>query len=112
MEEIISQPNIDFLKLLVESLGGLKGASTLAIVAVVVQLLIKFLNLPIAGGIFGAAKGWLKLAIVTFLTIVSGVTGLMIEGLSLGAALLHSTTLAAFMVFLNQIFQHFWAKKE
>lgn len=105
-------PNGEFINLLIASLGGLKGASTLAIVGIVVQIIIKALNLPIAGKLFSESKGWIKLLIVSGLTLVGGVTGLMsVEKLSFAAALIHSTTLTALMVFGNQLIQHFSPKK-
>lgn len=109
---LIDQHTSEFLKLLIDSLGGLKGASSLAIAGVVVQLLIKAMNLPAVGKLFSEAQGWLKLLIVTGLSLVAGVIGLMTAGgLTLGAALVHSTTLAALMVFGNQLIQHFFPPK-
>lgn len=110
---VVADPNGEFIKLLLESMGGLKGASTLAIVGIVVQLLIKALNLPIVGKLFSESSGKVKLVIVSGLTLIGGVVGLMtVEGLTVGAALIHSTTLAAFMVFANQIYQHFAPEKK
>lgn len=109
---LIDANTTEFLKYLIDSLGGLKGASALAIAGVVVQALIKLMNLPITNKWFSEAEGWLKLTIVSGLTLVSGVIGLMtVGGLSIGAALVHSTTLAALMVFGNQIIQHFFPPK-
>lgn len=109
---LIDQHTSEFLKYLVDSLGGLKGASSLVIAGAVVQALIKAMSLPAVGKWFTETQGHIKLLIVTGLTLVSGVIGLMTAGgLTLGAALVHSTTLAALMVFANQIIQH-WPKKK
>lgn len=109
---LIDQNTSDFLKYLIDSLGGMKGASALVIAGVVVQALLKAMSLPIVGKWFSEAQGWLKLTVVSGLTLVSGVIGLMTAGgLTLGAALVHSTTLAALMVFGNQIIQHFFPPK-
>jgi len=100
--------NEDFIKLLIESIGGVKGASTLAIVGIVVQLVMAFFNTKFGGNL---VKGSVKLLIVTGLTLVGGVIGLMVSGgLDIGAALIHSTTLSALMVFVNQLIKQF--KKE
>lgn len=101
-------PNQEFLSLLIQSIGGMKGMSTLAIVGVVVQLLLKLANTT-----WIKLDGSMKLLIVSGLGIVGGVIGLMIppNSLSLGAALVHSTVLTALMVFLNQIYQKFLAPK-
>ena len=99
--------NEQFLKLLIESVGGLKGASTLVLVAGVVQLLIQFLKTPWAGQLFKNVKGSLKLSIVAGLTLIGGVSSLMlVEGLGFGAAAIHSTTLTALTVFLHQVYKH------
>lgn len=109
---LIDQHTSEFLKYLIDSLGGLKGASSLVIAGAVVQALIKAMSLPAVGKWFKETQGHIKLLIVTGLTLVSGVIGLMTAGgLTLGAALVHSTTLAALMVFANQVIQH-WPKKK
>ena len=103
----------DFIGFLIQSLGGLKGASTLAIVAIVVQILIKFLGTDLFGKVFKNVSGAVKLLIVTGLSLVAGVVGLMsVEGLTIGAALVHSTTMTAFMVFANQLYKQFFVKAD
>lgn len=100
----------EFLMYLLQSLGGFKGASSLVVAGLIVQIFIKFLNSDLSGKIFAGFKGFWKLAIVSFLSVVSGVISLMLNGVSLGAALLHSSTLAAIMVLLNQFVQQYQKK--
>lgn len=113
----VVDPNMDFLNLLMQSLGGIKGASALAIAGIVVKLLLKALDLPLVAGLMGKAfKDWasgLKLTVVLALSYVAGVIGLMVPptSLSLGAALVHSSTLAAFVVLSNQVYKHWIEKK-
>jgi len=94
-----SSPEDLFLSSLVISIGGLKGASVLAAVVILTQLVIKFLGTrwdPLAGQ-------WKLLAVSAF-TIVAGVSGLMLtDHLTFMAALLHSSTLATFQVFAHQV---------
>lgn len=110
-------PEIDFLNLLVHSIGGMRGASTLAIVGIVIKLLLVALDLPITTKLVGSKfKDWssgLKLTVVLGLTMVGGVVSLMAPpvGLSLGAALVHSSTLSAFVVLSNQLYKHYFEKK-
>jgi hypothetical protein len=93
----------EFLGALLASLGGLKGASTMGIVVIAVQLLMK-LAMTKAGDLAGK---W-KLTIVFLLTLVSGVLGLVYKDhLSIAAALLHSTTLAALQVLAFQVIKQF-----
>lgn len=101
----------DFFELLLQSLGGIKGASTLAIVGIVVKLILAFFNSELVGKVFKNLKGSLKILIVTGLSLVGGVVSLMtVNGLDFAAALLHSTTLSAFLVFGNQLYKQFVEK--
>lgn len=101
----------DFVKLLFESMGGLKGASTLAVVAVGVQLLMKFLATPIGGNVLNMVPGKIKLLIFSTLSLVGGVLGLMTSGLGFSAAILHSTTITALGVFAHQVWKQFFENK-
>lgn len=108
----LADDNQEFINFLVASIGGMKGMGTLAIIGLVVQILIKLMNLKIFDQFFSKLDGETKLLIVSGLTFVSGPILLMTrDNLSFGAAMIHSATLTAFMVYFNQIYQHFFAKK-
>lgn len=96
-----------FLMELIKSLGGIKGASGLAIAALVTQLIMKALQTPLA-----AMMGKYRLLVVALLSLVSGVLALMVSGVTLPMALLHSTTLTAVQVFVHQILKQFAEKKQ
>ena len=99
-------PTADWLMLMVAAIGGMKGMSALAIAASVSQLLLKFLSTPLA-----KFAGKYKLLAVTGLTLVTGVLALMVASdMSMFVALMHSTTLAAFQVFVHQIWKQFVKK--
>lgn len=100
-------PTEEFLKALIASIGGMKGASHLAIAGVVVQLLIMLLKTPLMGSVFKKIGGQWKLTVVSGLSLIAGVISLKLSGVELGAALIHSTTLTAFMVFANELYKHF-----
>lgn len=105
-------PTQEFIMFLLQSLGGIKGASTLAIVGVVLQILFQFLHTPLFGSVFKKIDSSDKLLVILFLSMASGVVSLMLSsGLSFVAALLHSTTLTAFSVFANQLYKKFVEKK-
>lgn len=97
----------DFLKALFESIGKLKGAGTMGIVVVVVQLLMLFFRTPLAN-----FAGKYRLLIASALTMVGGVIGLKLTGVDWMAALVHSSTLAAFQVFGHQAFVQFIKKAD
>lgn len=104
--------NSDFLQFLLESIGGLSGLSTLGIVYLVVQAIVMFMKTPLFGSIFSKFSGAGKITTVMVLTVAGGVIGLMYkDGLSFGAAILHSSTLAAFSVLFNQIYKQYIEKK-
>jgi hypothetical protein len=102
---------IDFITLLIQSLNGLKGAGALAAAGVLVQLVLAFAKTPLAGLFFQKLPSGMKLVAVTGLSVVAGVVALLVSGVTLGAALVHSSTLAAFTVFAHQVYKHFFQKK-
>lgn len=105
--ELVEVDTADALMFLLQSLGGIKGASTLAIVVLVSQLLMKFVATPLL-----KLDGAMKLLIISGLTIVGGVAGLMIQtGIDLGAALMHSSILAALSTYVHQLYKQFIVKK-
>lgn len=92
---------------LLKAIGGIQGGGTLAIIMLIVQLLMWLLN-----GFFAGKAGKYKLVAVMGLTLVAGVVALMMQGMSLGAALLHSSTIASAQVLLNQTYKQFFVKKD
>lgn len=102
----------DFLDFLVASFNGIRGAGIFGAAAIMIQLLIKAIDQPFAKKFFSNSSGLNKMLIVTGLTFAVTPIGLVSgAGLGLGAALLHSSTLTTFMVFLNQLYQHAVADK-
>lgn len=96
----------DFLDFLVASFNGIKGASIFGAAAIMIQLIIKALDQPFANHFFGKRSGLNKLLIVSGLTFAVTPIGLISgAGLTVSAALVHSSTLASFMVFLNQLYK-------
>lgn len=103
---------IQYAENTLEFIGGLKGAGILVIVAGVVQLIMQFFKTPLATRFFPDLSGKAKLLIVSGLTVVGGVLGLMADGQPFMAAILHSSTLAALQVFANQLFRKFAKSKK
>lgn len=104
----------DLVKHLLLSLGGMKGASALAIAFAISKLLLLLLLSPFFTSIFPSLlRGDVKLLVATGLNLVVGVLSLMIPPVSLafGAAILHSTTLALLSVFVNQAYKQFLTAK-
>lgn len=94
----------EFLEFLLASMNGLQGAGVLGGSLIVVQILIRALDQPFANRFFSKRSGWQKLAIVAGLTFLVTPLGLVATGLPIGAALLHTSTLTAFQVLINQIY--------
>ena len=97
----------EFFAFLMKSLGGFKGAGALGTVALVVQLLMKLFQTQA-----GELLGKYKLLAVLGLTLVGGVITLKLTGVSWGASLLHSATLAAAQVLIHQLYKQFLDKKK
>lgn len=96
----------EFLQYLLVVMPEIQQAGVLGGSALIVQLIIKALDQPFAKRFFSGTTGLTKLLIVSGLTLAVTPIGLLSSGVTLGAALWHSTTLAALMVFLNQLYQH------
>lgn len=104
-DDAVIPPTADEFGALLASLGGLKGASFVAIAVVVVQGIMLLLRSKL-----GEMAGKYRLLIVYLLSVVGGVLALRIAGVDLGAALLHTQTLAALQVLVNQVIKQFFQK--
>jgi len=96
------QPDSDFWTQLISFLGGLKGASVLAVVYGLVQVAMTFFNTSL-----GSVAGIWKLAVVSFLTIVGTILGQVMSGVPFLQALLNGSVLTAVSVFINEVIKHF-----
>lgn len=99
-------PVADFFGQVWESIKGIKGAGAIGITLIVVQGIMMFFRTELA-----AWAGKWRLVVVYGLTIVVGVLALKIAGVSWGECLMHVQTLAAFQVFLNQLWKQIMTPK-
>lgn len=95
----------EYLPLLLNSLGGIKGASGLAVAATIVQVVMYSLRLDMVQKRLPKLLGKHKLILIYALSLVSGVLSLRLQGIDLMASLLHSNTLAAYQVLAHQAFK-------
>ena len=105
-------PTVDFLSFLVTSLGGVKGASALAIAGIVSKVLLSFVGSELFDKWFKGLEGGVKLFISLALSFVSGLIALKMSGVDWAAALVHSSTLSAFVVLSNQAYKQWFEKKK
>lgn len=84
----------------------------LALVAAVVQSLMLILRTEFVISRFGSASASVRLALVFLFSTIGGVVQLMSNGMTLHAALLHSTTLAAYQVLGHQLYTVYLEKKQ
>lgn len=98
----------EFFSLLWKSLDELKGAGILTSVTIITQLVMKLVQTKA-----GELLGKYKLLLVSLLTLILGVTGLMTQsGMDLVTALLHSSTFTAAQVFIHQLYKQFFEKED
>lgn len=119
--EVVTEPTVtpvstdDWFSFVLQSMGGLKGARALAIALALTKILIMFMGTPLfgslAGFVFHGFTGGTKLTIVLGLNVVASVLALMASGgVTLGAALIHSSTIAMVSVFINQVYKQYFQK--
>ena len=96
----------EFIAFLMKSLGGVKGASSMAIAVLVAQVGLKLIQTSA-----GELLGKYKLLVVAGLTMLVSIVGMMVTGTELLPALLGSSGIAAVQVFLHQIYKQFFEKK-
>ncbi len=89
-----------------------KGLSGLALVAAVVQVLMIALRSNYVIAKFGDLKGSTRITALLALTMVGGIVTLMMQGMTIIPAILHSTTIAAFQVLANQVYKQYFVKKD
>lgn len=111
--ELVDHIHVDAITMLVNSLGGELGVRAIGASGTIVQILIRVLQSKGSDRFFYRQKPWVRLALVSVLTFAVTPLSLMaIPGIPLSAALMHSATLNAFMVFLDQILKHSPGKKD
>lgn len=95
----LGDPSAKDVQDIITAVGGIKGAGTLAIVALICQILMVGLKSKL--GTF--AGGW-QLVIVTGLSLIGGVANYAImHDVTIGAALVSGFGLAAIQVFGHQV---------
>jgi len=105
-QEVLVPPTMDELQAFLVSLKGLKGASSLAAVTIVVQGGMLLMRSKL-----GEYAGKYRLLVVSLFTLLLGMGALVSQGMAPLAALMHSTTLAALQVFGHQLYNQFFTKK-
>lgn len=96
----------DLLPAVLQFIGGLKGASALAITAGVIQLALLVFKTSLTN-----FAGKYKLLIVLGLSVAGALVGAMAGGMSVGAALVSGSVIAAAQVFIHQIVKQFFTKE-
>ena len=100
--DTVLAPVPNFLQYLADSFNGLEGASVFASSAIAIQVLLRVLDNPLVAEFFKRKK-ISRLTLIAALTFMITPIGLVQgAGLTLGAAIVHSSTLMAFIAFLNQ----------
>ena len=104
-EEIVPPVAEEWGKIVVDLTKG--ELSILALVAAGVQCLMLLARSPL-----GEKSGRFRLLVVSGLSLVGGVVGLMTQGMAVGSALAHSSTLAALQVFGFELYKKLVVEKQ
>lgn len=92
---------------LMKSMGGHDGLGFLALVALMIQVSMFSLHSKL-----GSFAGKYRLGVLYALSIIGGVITLKLQGLDTFSALTHSNSMAAYQVFLHQIYKQFFVKAQ
>lgn len=98
----------DVIQAIAELVGGVKGASTLAIVALAVQLLSKFVLSPLWESLGLDPK--YKFLVFALSSIAGAVVPLMIQGQTFLAAISNGAVLLLLMQYGHRIYELFFEK--
>lgn len=90
---------------LLQFISSAKGLTVLAVAAGVTQLLMRLLQTPLAN----VAGKW-RLTLVSLFSFGAVLAGALVAGVPIGAAIFSAPVLAAFQVFLNQVYKQFFEK--
>lgn len=100
--------NSDFFTLAMKDLTNSNfNGGVLVIAGLVVQIAVRFFKTPLAGSLFPKLTGAGKITVVYLLSLLAGIIALKSQGLSWSATLLHSQTVFAYGVAINQLFKQF-----
>lgn len=102
-EDVLPPTPEEWGKIIVDLTKGEFGL--LAVVGVLVQAVMLLLRTPAVVKVIGEKTGKWRLLAVSFLSLVGGVAALRSQGMDWGASLAHSSTLAAFQVFLHSLYK-------
>lgn len=105
--QVVEVPAEEVVKSLIDLIGGVKGASVLAISLASIQVLMKFFSSSLSN-----FAGKYKLLIVYVLSMAAGfISSYMVDG-SIMSAVLNGNVLAALQVLGNQVFVQFFKKAD
>lgn len=103
LAEIVPAPtDADVLAQILKLIGGVSGASALAIAVLVTQTLT-----VVFSSHWGDLLGKWKLLAIYGLAVISPVVTALASGTSLLAAVINGTVIAAVQVFVNEVIKHF-----
>jgi hypothetical protein len=91
---------------LLQSMNGSSGVTSMAVVALIVQALMLFINSK-----YGSLAGKYRFTIMSALTALGGIAALKLQGVDTFTAMTHSTTMATYQVFMNQAYKQFFKKQ-
>lgn len=106
ISQVAEVPLEEVLQAVMALVGGVKGASVLAISALAIQVLLKFFSSSLS-----SFAGKYKLMIVYALSLVAGVVSSLVAGVGVVQAVLNANVLAAAQVFGFEVYKQFFQKE-
>jgi len=98
----------EFFAFVFNNIGEFKGATSLGVTFLIVQILVKLFETKV-----GALIGKWKLTIVAFLTLIVGTLGMSIStNVSIVTAIFSSANLVLLQAFGHQVYKQFFIKED
>ena len=110
-EEPSTVTDADFFQSIGSAIGGMKGASTIVIIGILLQIAFKFLSTPLSGKTFPQLSGKTKITVVLVLSTLSTLVGLVAQGMDWKAAALSGVGLAAISSLIQQLWTQYVGQK-
>lgn len=100
-----------FFQSLISAIGSMQGLGTMGILALLIQLAVKFLSAPLSGKTFKQLTGKTKITVIVVLSCLGSLVALVAQGMDWKAAIVSGVGLAAISSMVQQLWVQYLGDK-